>query len=341
MPIRVVERLPAPPPFTRCAPLPLRPRPRRRAACLLLALAGSVAPSVAAADFGRTCEPRAISPAERAAVERATSALRAALPPAPAGWKVRDEQAQAGGTACEVEGEKGLVPQPIFVRVLRQYVRDGEPPRPEQAAASAPAQGPAAPDDPDAAARIRALEAQLADLKRSDQEAIAAFQAARRAGDAPAQAAARQRDQDLRLAMRPVQQELSTLRSAQHRARAVRSQELTQAAQSHAREVEENRRDASVSISLNLRQLDAGTDAESLDVPGASVALRDRQGRVHLLLGSWRYTRDSGWAVATIDEHAAPPRVQTVAVQIDGNAGTVATLRAGVGLAGLKALVSR
>ena len=90
-----------------------------------------------------------------------------------------------------------------------------------------------------------------------------------------------------------------------------------------------------------LRQVDAGGDAGILDVPGTTVALRHRSGRVHLLLGSWRYTRESGWAVAKLDETAPPARIQTIAVRIDGNAATVDALRGKVAVTALQALVAR
>lgn len=310
-------------------------------ACLAVSASPLLSPAIARADFGRHCESRPLDPAERDAVGRIVSELRTALPPAPARWTVsgEDVQGSTSGSACREEGKNALVPQPIVVTVHRAYLRTGEPPR--AAAAPSSSEEPGVASAPAPADRIKQLEVQLAELQASDKEAVAAYQEARRKGDKAAQAAARQRDQDLRLAMRPVQQELSTLRSGQRHARAADAEARTTAAQARAREAEANRRDASVSLSTNLRQVDAGGDAEILDVPGTAVALRHRSGRVHLLLGSWRYTRESGWAVAKLDETAPPPRIQTIAVQIDGNAATVDALRGKVAVTALQALVAR
>lgn len=316
-------------------------RPRWLSACVATIASVLLSPAPARADWGRECQARPLDSTERAALERIVSALRAALPPAPAGWTVsgEDVQGSTSGYACRVEGKKALVPQPDIVIVHRAYLRSDEPPR--AAEAPAPVKEAAATAAPDLKARIEQLEGQLAELQRSDKEAVAQYQAARRAGDAAAQAAARTRDQELRLAMRPVQQELSTLRSEQHRARAAETEAVTAAAQAQAREAEANRRDASVSISTNLRQDEVGSDAEALDVPGTTAALRQRSGRVHLLLGIWRYTPGAEWAVATLDETAPPPRIQTIDVEIDGHAAAVDALRAKISVTALQALVAR
>jgi len=313
----------------------------------ILALAGCVMGGRARADFDRHCEERPLDAAERATAERVVAAFRAALPEAPAGWTVREDTERVSAVACEIAGKAWkpggkLVPQPVSIHVRRDYLRSAAPP---PRASASPAAAEAAPakaamaaagGDP---ARRKELEARLAELQRSRQDAVRGYQEARRAGDGAAQAAARRRDQEIALAMRPVQEELSKLRRAEAGARATQLEAHTAAAVAHDRAVEENRQDASVSITANLAGLQV-RGAEALDSPGADVAIR-QSGGVVLLVGPWRFGRGDGAAVATLDDSAPRTRVRTVAVEIAGNAATAEALRGNVRLAGLRPLVGR
>lgn len=318
---------------------------RTRRVAALVALAVSVMAPRARADFDRHCEERPLDAGEKAAAARVVAAFRAALPAAPADWAVREDTERVSAVACEIAGKTWkpggkLVPQPVSVHVRRQYLRTAAPPR----ASASPAAADAAPvaAKPAAAAgadpaRKEELEAKLADLKRSRQDAVREYQEARRTGDGAAQAAARRRDQEIAAAMRPVQDELSKLKRAEAGARAAQAEAHTAAAFAHARAAEEARTDASVSITANLAALQV-RGAEALESPGADVAIR-QSGSVALLLGPWKYARGDGAAVATLDDAAPRARVQTIAVEITGNAATADALRGSVRLAGLRPLV--
>jgi hypothetical protein len=105
------------------------------------------------------------------------------------------------------------------------------------------------------------------------------------------------------------------------------------------RAAEERRTDARVSITAIVAWVQV-QGAEALDVPGADVAIR-KSGRVVLLLGPWRFGRAEATAGATIDEAAPRTRVQSIAVEINGNAATADALRDEVGIAGLRRLLGR
>ncbi len=315
---------------------------RARRIGALVALASALAPSLARADFGRHCEPRALSAAERAKAERVFSAFRAALPAAPAGWTVLDKDTeQVSGVACDIAGKTGapggkLLPTPINIFVHRKYLRTEAPP-------SAAAQAVPVPLEPAAAAgadpaRMEELKAQLSELERSRKEAVVAYQQARRAGDSAAQGAARRREREIYLAMRPVEDELRRLKEAESAARAEQSKARHAAALAHDRAAQERRTDASVSIAANLKSVQ-NVGAEALDAGGADVAMRESDGFA-LLLGTWTVSR--GWgAVGTIDEAAPPELIQTIAVQIGGSPAAAEALRSTVDLARLRGVVGR
>jgi hypothetical protein len=109
----------------------------RTAALWVLGCAIAAAPATRA-DMGRTCLPRPLDAQEQAAAERTIASMRAALPPAPAGWTVRDDVEQTSGTACAGKGAARAVNQPISARVSRVYLRDDAQPA---AAARASATG--------------------------------------------------------------------------------------------------------------------------------------------------------------------------------------------------------
>ncbi len=310
----------------------------------LVALASSIVASQARADFGRHCEDRPLDVAERAAAARVLSAFRTALPGAPAGWTVLKNSEQVSGVACSAAGTTWvpggkLVPQPISVNIHRTYLRSEAPPRAAAEAAPAPAKPSAkAGDDP---ARRKEFEAKLAEFQRSRQDAVREYQEARRAGDRAGQDAARRRDREIALAIRPVQEELSKLRKAESGARAAELEEHTAAALAQDRAAEERRTDASVSITANLAWLQVqGEAAEPLDAPGADAAIR-KSGGVVLLLGPWRFGRGDAAAGATIDVAAPRTRVQSIAVEINGNRATTESLRGKVGVTGLRSLIGR
>jgi hypothetical protein len=308
----------------------------------LVALAASVAIGRARADFDRHCEERPLDAAERAAAARLQSAFRAALPDAPAGWTVREDGERASAVACELAGKTWapggkLVPQPVSISVHRRYDRPAPPASAAADAGPAPVKAAAAASgDP---ARRKELEARLDDLQRSRKDAAREYQEARRAGDRAALDAARRRDRELADAIRPVQEELSKLRRAQAGARAAESEARTAAAVAQRRAAEERRTDASVSITANLAAFQV-RGAEALDAAGADVALRTTEG-LALLLGPWRFGRGDGAAIATLDASAPRARVQTIAVEIAGNAATAEALRDEVRLAALRPLVGR
>ena len=87
--------------------------------------------------MGRQCQPRALTGPEKEAAERLGERLRKALPPAPAGWKTRDERVDAQAGSCPAEGNARQIPQPVMVSVLRNYVIK-DPPKQALAAAAEP-----------------------------------------------------------------------------------------------------------------------------------------------------------------------------------------------------------
>jgi hypothetical protein len=315
---------------------------RSRRIATMVALASSLLASRARADFDRHCEERPLDAAERAAAARVVSALRTALPDAPAGWSALEDSERVSAVACEIAGKTWkpggtLVPQPVSIHVRRDYRRPEAPPPAAAEAAPVPAK-PAAATGADPG-RTKELEVRLAELQRSRKDAAREYQEARQARDGAAQEAARRRDKEIALAMRPVQEELSTLRRAESGARAAELEARTAAAVAHDRAVEESRTDAGVSITANLAWVQV-RGAEALEAAGADVAIR-HAGGVVLLVGPWRFGRGEAAAGATVDEAAPRTRIQTVAVEITGNAATAEALRGKVGVAGLRPLVGR
>lgn len=307
-----------------------------------VALAGCVVASPVRADFDRHCEERPIDAAERSAAARVVAAFRTALPDAPDGWTVREDTDRVSAVACEVAGTTWkpggtLVPQPISIHVRREYRRSEAPSRAAAEAAPAPVKpAAAAGGDP---ARRKELETRLAELHKSRKDAAREYQEARQARDAARQEAARHRDKEIALATRSVQEELSSLRRAEAGARAAELEAHTAAAFAHDRAVEERRTDGAVSITANLASVQV-RGGEALEPAGADVAIR-QSGGVVLLVGPWRFGRGDTIPVATIDKAAPRARVQTIAVEITGNAATAEALRGKVGIARLRPLIGR
>ena len=315
---------------------------RNRRTATLLALASVLVASSARADFDRRCEERPLDAAERAAAARVLSAFRTALPDPPSGWTAREDSERVSAIACEIAGKtwapgNKLIPQPISVYVHREYLRSEAPPRAAAEGSPVPVKpATAAGADP---ARRKELEARLAELQRTRQDAVRQYQEARRARDNAAQDAARRRDREISLEMRPIHEELSNLKRAEAGARAAELEAHTAAAVAHARAAEENRTDASVSITANLAWVQV-RGAEAFEVPGADFAIR-QSGGVVLLLGPWSSGRSEAAPRATMDESASRTRIQTIAVEISGNTTTAEALRGKVGVAGLRRLVGR
>jgi len=297
-------------------------------ACLVLIA------SSAHADMGRECQPRALTAQEKEAAERLGERLRKALPPAPAGWKTRDERVDAQAGSCPAEGNARQIPQPVTVSVLRNYVME-DPPKQAPAAAAEPR--PSAPAArPEQEARIPALEKQVAEFKRQEVELTAAYQAARRSGDSAAQRAAIDASRKLRAEMAPVQRELADLRRAEHGERAAAGAARTQATQARMAEERRNLRNALVSIQTNLTQAET-RGARPVSVKDVPLALRDGGGGTHLFLGHWR--RSGTFAMAKIDESVPTTRVQSIRVRIEGNEGAAAELLERFDLKALASLV--
>lgn len=290
----------------------------------------------AQADMGRWCEPRALSAAEKQAGERIAERLRKSLPAAPQGWKIAAERIDVVAGACKSEASGRLVPQPVSVTIARRFLRNDPP----QAPANAPAQpAPAQPlSSPEDQARAAELETSIAQLKRREADAVAAYQAARRTGDSAAQREATQASRQYRAEMAPLQRELMELRRAQSGRRAADSEARTHAAQARMAEARAHRRDASVSIQVNAAQA-AMRGAEPVPASGASLALRERAGATHLLFGDWRHS--GSFAMATIDESAATTRVQAVHVRIDGSDDMSTELLRALDLNAVKEVMNR
>jgi hypothetical protein len=295
------------------------PLSERIAGTLSIALAcAALLCTSAQADSGRSCEPRPLTEAEKAAGERIADTLRESLPSAPPGWTVHDNPPTLASGTCEektsakaASGKRVLLP--VSVSVSRGFRREGEPAATAPAGAQAPAQ-PAS--DAGAQARVEALQKEIAELQRKDRAALAAYQAARRAGDSPAQKEAGDASRRYRAEMKPLQNELRVLRNEMRAKRAGAAQAKTRQAQQRMQAARADRRDASVSIHANLRQQDV-YPARRVDVGNAPLALRDGAGATHLFYGPWR--RSGNFAVASIDDSGATTRVQAVSVRIDAN----------------------
>jgi hypothetical protein len=317
------------------------PSTERIAGTLSVALACAALFSTGAqADSGRSCEPRPLTAAEKAAGERIAEALRKSLPTAPPGWTPHDNPPTLASGTCEEEasgnaasGKRVLLP--VSVSVSRGFRREAEPAVPT---APAGAQAPAQPaSNAGAQARVEALQKEIAELQGKDRAALAAYQAARRAGDSPAQKEASDTSRRHRAEMKPLQNELRVLRNEMRAKRAGAAQAETRQGQQRMQAARANRRDASVSIHANLRQQDV-YPARRIDAGDAPLALRDGAGATHLFYGPWR--RSGNFAVASIDESGATTRVQAVSVRIDANESMTEALLGKLDLEAVRQMVA-
>ena len=294
-------------------------------------------PSAALA-AGGSCLPRALTDAEKNMGERVAARLLKMLPPAPPDWKVRDKDlTDIASGSCLDSNTKKMIPQPVGVTVKRSFLRDGPAPAPV-AAKAAPAAMSSAGLGPEQQARAQALEQQVAELKRREQEAVAAYMAARRSGDSEAQKKASEQSRELRAAMGPPQKELRELRDVERRQRAAESKASSDAAFAHAKEELANRRIASVAFYANSGQKQVRA-SKPVSVPGVPLALYQGMGATHLLFGDWKHS--GHYAASPFDLSAPTTRVQDVSVRIDGNDAVTAQLLGKIDLKALQALMQR
>jgi hypothetical protein len=290
--------------------------------------------TAAQADFGRLCQPRELTAAEKRAGEQVAERLRKSLPAAPAGWAVRDERSDVAAGTCQVQGK--AVPQPLSVTVSRSFVRkdaQSEGGVAPQAAAPQPA---AAPPNPQRRARAAELEKQLAELQAKDREAGNAYRAARSAGDSAAQREASEASRRYRTEMAPLMKELRELRSEERQERNAAGEARTRAAQARMAEARANRRDALVSIHTNAGQAQM-RGAQPFAHASVPLAFRDARGATQLLFGEWR--QNGSFALSSLDEMAPATRVQDASVRIDASGDVAEQLLRGTDLEGVRSLV--
>jgi hypothetical protein len=287
--------------------------------------------------------PRALTPTEKEMGERVAARLLPMLPPAPPGWKVRDKDlTDIASGSCLDSATKKMVPQPVAVTVSRSFLRDDPAPVPvsaKAAPASAPARS-AAEQQARAQQEVRAqtLEQQIAELKRKEQGATAAYTAARRAGDSEAQKKASHESRELRAAMGPAQKELMEIRDGERRQRAAESKAHTEAAFAHQKEELANRRVASVSFDANSGQKQVRA-SQPVSIPGVPLALRQGMGATHLLFGDWKHF--GNYAASAFDPSAPTTRVQDVSVRVVGNDEVTAQLLGKIDLNAVRSVLQR
>lgn len=306
----------------------------------IIALAGASAAllSSGALAAGGSCLPRPLTAAEKEAGERIAARLRKMLPPAPTGWKIRDEdRSDIAAGSCLSSATKKMVPQPVSVLVSRSFLSEGPAP-----ATSSPKPAPipvaSAASGAEEQARAQALEQRIDELKRKVQDATAAYQAARRAGDSEGQKKASQESREYRAAMGPPQKELMELRGSERRQRDAESKAHTEAAFARSEEALANRRDASVHLYANSGQKQV-RGSKPVSVAGVPLALRDGRGATHLLFGDWKHF--GNYVLNPFDESVPTTRVQDMSVRIDGNNEVVGQLLGKIDLNALQAVVQR
>jgi hypothetical protein len=286
---------------------------------------------------GGSCLPRALTTAEKAMGKRVAAALLPLLPPAPPGWKIVDaDHTDAASGTCLDSATKKMVPQPVSVLVSRKFMRT-DPPAATPAAQPKP-ETPAAAPDANAEARAAALEQQINALKVKEQEASRAYTAARVKGDSEAQRKASQEAREHRAAQGPLQKELLEIRAAQRVQNNAASKASTDAAFARAKEELANRPVASVAILVNSDQASVRA-AKVLTVPGVDLALRDSNGKSHLLFGKWK--QFGSLAANPFDPSLPTTRVQDAIVDITGSDLVVEQLTMKLDLSTIRALIGR
>jgi hypothetical protein len=286
---------------------------------------------------GGSCLPRTLTPAEKQAGERVVARLRPLLPPAPAGWRIDGPDAIdiASGSCLDATTHKS-VPQPVSAQVQRTFVREGPPP--VAAPVNARPTPPAAPD-PQTQARARTLEQQIAELKRQEQAASAAYTAARRAGDGAGVRAAQAQGREVRRAMEVPLTELMEIRKAERLQRQAENAASHEAAVAQTKAMLANRRIAHVILTTNSGRALARA-ARPISIPGTALAISQPGFSTHLLFGKgWTFHANQAyrdWAPS-----APLSRVQDVNVQVDGNDEVMQALISSLDLRALDAIIER
>ena len=311
----------------------------KRFAIILTAVAAAspLCSSSAVYAVGGSCLPRNLTAEEQRAGERVLARLRPLLPPAPPGWKVdgADTIDIASGSCLDATMHKS-VPQPVSVQVKRKFMRDSPPPA---VPAAAPAPQPAPGSDPQTQARIKALEQQIAELKRQEMEVISAYQAARRIGDSAAQRAASVRDREIRLAMNAPMKELMDLRQAERLQREADNARSHEAAVAQNKAMLANRRVAQVVITTNSGRALARA-SRVVSVPGTSLAITQPGFSTNLLFGNG-WTHQIHQDYRDWDPSASTSRVQDVNVRVEGNVEVMPALIGALDLKALNAVIER
>ena len=262
---------------------------------------------------GGSCRPRALTAEEQRAGERVLARLRPLLPPAPPGWKQDGaDTIDIASGSCLEDGKS--VPQPVSVQVHRKFVREGPPPAAPVAAAPAPK--PSAPD-PQLQARAKALEQQIADLKREEAATTAAYQAARRVGDSAAQRAASARSREIRLAMNAPLKELMEIEKAERLQREADNAAATDAAFAQNKATLANRRIAHVVITTNSGRALARA-SKVISISSVPFAITQPGFGTNLLFGNgWTHVLHE--AYRPWEKGVPLSRVQDVNVRVEGN----------------------
>lgn len=287
---------------------------------------------------GGSCRPRTLTPAERQAGERVAARLRPLLPPAPSGWKIEGADATDIVSGSCQDGKGKSVPQPVSVQLRRGFARTDPPPN--LSTAPTPTPTPAAPTiDAGMRSRIRALEQQIANLKGKEQEAIAAYRAARVSGDSGAQQTAIAESRQLRVAMQQPTAELMELRKAER----VKQNEQNEALHARALAQREGslakRRFAHVSLNTNSgRALSRASKVVS--VPGVPFAIAQPGLSMNLLFGpGWIHRGHEAWRAWS--PSAPLTRVQDVNVALDGPDDVMQAIIRELDLKALEAVIER
>jgi hypothetical protein len=185
----------------------------------------------------------------------------------------------------------------------------GEPPYPRRSRRPRP--------DPQVQGRIKALEQQVAELKRQEAETTTAYQAARRVGDSPAQRAASARSREIRAAMNAPLKELMEIRQAERLQRNAENARQHEAAVAQNKAMLANRRVAHVTINTNSgRALSRASRVVS--IPGTSLAITQLGISTSLLFGNG-WTHQLHEAFREWSPSAPTSRVQDVNVRVEGN----------------------
>jgi hypothetical protein len=294
--------------------------------------------SAAAYPSGGSCLPRSLTAAEKQAGERVLARLRPLLPAAPAGWRIDGADATdiASGSCMDGNTHKS-VPQPVSVQARRRFVREG--PAPAAAATPPAAATPRTSVDPQMQARAKALEQQIAELKRQEQEIAAAYRAKTVAGNTEAKQRATADSRQLRAAMQAPQKELMQIRDAERRQRAAEAAALHDTVVAQTKASLANRRVAEVSINTNSGRA-LSRASRIVDVPGTALAIADPGSGTNLLFGRG-WTHSGHQAFRPWDPQAPLTRVQDVNVRVDGPQETVQALVRALDSKALDAVIER